>query len=112
MYEFTKKIVTYFQLHMLGYSMEWAAFHVIEVMSQQQFNLKRIGYQAAAQTFTPTTDVVMLATQLMRKDLKSTQQYESGLAINGLSTICTPDLARDLVSDVVALMNSQRYDIF
>lgn len=95
-------------LHMLGYNMEWAAFNVVEVMTTQHFAFKRIGYLAAAQSFTPETEVNILATQTMRKDLKSLNQYEAGLAINALSTICSPELAKELVSEVVNLMNSQR----
>jgi len=93
---------------MLGYNMEWAAFNVVEVMTTPQFAFKRIGYLAAAQSFTPETEVNILATQTMRKDLKSLNQYEAGLAINALSTICSPELAKELVSEVVNLTNSQR----
>ncbi len=37
---------------MLGHEMGWASFHVIEVMSQERFGLKRTGFLAAAQSFT------------------------------------------------------------
>lgn len=30
-------------LHMMGYDMSWAAFHIIEVMSSNKFLFKRIG---------------------------------------------------------------------
>ena len=93
---------------MLGYDMSWAAFNVVEVMSQQKFTGKRIGYLAAAQTFHEGTEVVMLATNLLKKDFNSTNQYESGLAINSLSNICTVDLARDLATDIVSLMNNSK----
>ena len=36
-------------LQMLGYNVSWASFAIIEVMSQQRFAHKRIGYQAANQ---------------------------------------------------------------
>ncbi|KAL0485649.1 hypothetical protein AKO1_011890, partial [Acrasis kona] len=93
---------------MCGYDMEWAAFHMIEVMSSPNFSLKRTGYLAAAQSFTPSTDVIMLTPQLFRKDLKSSEQYECGFALTTLSNVCTPDLGRDLVSEVVTLLNSTR----
>jgi AP-3 complex subunit delta-1 len=54
-------------LHMLGYDMSWAAFYIIEVMSQPRFTAKRIGYLAAAQCFNEQTEVIMLATNLIRK---------------------------------------------
>ena len=47
--------------------MSWAAFHVIEVMSQERFGLKRIGFLAASLTFTASTDVIVLCNQLLKK---------------------------------------------
>eukprot|EP01098_Paradermamoeba_levis_P007609 TRINITY_DN3155_c0_g3_i7.p1 TRINITY_DN3155_c0_g3~~TRINITY_DN3155_c0_g3_i7.p1 ORF type:complete len:851 (+),score=264.14 TRINITY_DN3155_c0_g3_i7:120-2672(+) len=95
-------------LQMLGYDISWAAFNVIEVMSQTKFSMKRAGYLAASQSFNENTDVVMLATQLIRKDMTSSNIYEAGIALNCFSNICTPDLAQDLAADVVALMNTSR----
>lgn len=95
-------------LHMLGYDMCWAAFHVVEVMSYERFAHKRIGYSAAIQSFTQTTDVVLLCTNLLKKEFGSYNEYEVGLAINALSNIVTTDLARDLLGDVIAMMNSPK----
>lgn len=52
---------------MRGYDMSWAAFSVIEVIANQKFGAKRVGYLAAAQSFSETTDVIMLITNLIRK---------------------------------------------
>lgn len=52
---------------MRGHDMTWAAFHVIEVIANQKFGPKRIGYLAASQSFSETTDVIMLVTNLIRK---------------------------------------------
>lgn len=95
-------------LHMLGYDMGWAAFHIVEVMSYERFAHKRIGYTAASQSFTQSTDVVLLCTNLLKKEFGSFSEYEVGLAINVLANIVTTDLARDLLGDVVAMMNSPK----
>ncbi|ETL89193.1 hypothetical protein L917_11853 [Phytophthora nicotianae] len=95
-------------LHMLGYDMCWAAFHVVEVMSYERFAHKRIGYNAACQSFTQSTDVVLLCTNLLKKEFGSTSEYEVGLAINVLANIVTTDLARDLLGDVLAMMGSPK----
>lgn len=112
-----------FQLQMFGYDTAWAAFQVIEVMSSTKFTHKRIGYLAASQSFSEGTDVLMLATQLIRKvrslhaftttptflqDITSSNQWEAGVAINALANVCTTDLARDLAADVVSMLNSSR----
>lgn len=54
-------------LEMFGHDMSWAAFHVLEVMSCQKYQQKRVGYLAAVQSFRPETEVLMLATNLLKK---------------------------------------------
>ncbi|XP_045845932.1 AP-3 complex subunit delta-1 [Meles meles] len=92
-------------LQMLGYDISWAAFNIIEVMSASKFTFKRIGYLAASQCFHEGTDVIMLTTNQIRKDLSSPSQYDTGVALTGLSCFVTPDLARDLASDIMTLMS-------
>ena len=55
---------------------------------------QRIGYLAATQCFHDSLDVVMLTTNMIRKDISSHNQYDSSLALNGLACFMTPDLAR------------------
>ena len=54
-------------LEMVGHDMSWASFHVLEVMSSPKYQLKRIGYLGAVQSFRPDTEVLMLATNLLKK---------------------------------------------
>uniref|UniRef100_A0A667YDT3 AP-3 complex subunit delta-1 n=1 Tax=Myripristis murdjan TaxID=586833 RepID=A0A667YDT3_9TELE len=93
-------------LQMLGYDVSWAAFNIVEVMSSSKFTYKRIGYLAASQCFHESTDVIMLTTNQIRKDLSSPNQYDTGVALTGLSCFVTPDLARDLANDIMTLVSS------
>jgi AP-3 complex subunit delta-1 len=79
-------------------------------MSQSRFAHKRIGYLAANQSFTESTDVILLTTNLFKKEFASltNNQYEIGMAINCLANIATKDLARDCISDLVGLMDHSR----
>lgn len=96
-------------LHMFGFDISWAAFNTVEAMSVHNFAQKRIGYMVATQAIKKNADVVLLTTNLFKKDLASCDSpFESGVAMNCLSNICTPELARDLASDVVALMSNSR----
>ena len=52
---------------MFGHDMSWASFHVLEVMSSPKFAQKRIGYLGAVQSFRADTEVLMLATNLLKK---------------------------------------------
>ncbi|XP_023339973.1 AP-3 complex subunit delta-1 [Eurytemora carolleeae] len=95
-------------LQMLGYDISWAGFNIIEVMSSTKFTEKRIGYLAASQSFHQDTEVLMLATNMIRKDLSSTSQYEAGLTLSSLSCFLSPDLARDLANDIMSLLTSTK----
>eukprot|EP00940_MAST-03C_sp_MAST-3C-sp2_P001868 g1868.t1 len=95
-------------LHLLGHDVGWAAFHIVEVMSQVLFRHKRIGYLAAEQCFTADTDVILLCTNLLKKELNSKNQYAVGLAINCLSNIATKEISRVLLGDIVAMLSSPR----
>ncbi|KAG5641635.1 hypothetical protein DXG03_004558 [Asterophora parasitica] len=94
-------------LDMLGYDMGWASFHVVEVMSSSRFHLKSVGYLAATQSFNEDTDVLMLTTNLLKKDLGSTPA-DVAVTLNGVSHIVTPDLARDLSPELIAMLNHSR----
>jgi AP-3 complex subunit delta-1 len=96
---------------MVGYNVSWAAFSIIEVMSQPRFAHKRIGYLAANHTFDDTTDVILLTTNLFKKEFAASNnqnQYEVGMAVNCLANIATKELARDCISDLVTLMNHSK----
>ncbi|KAJ3570630.1 hypothetical protein NP233_g4273 [Leucocoprinus birnbaumii] len=97
-------------LDMLGYDMSWASFHVVEAMSSPRFHLKSVGYLAAAQSFNEDTDVLMLTTNLLKKDLSS-NPTDIAITLNGLSAFLTPDLARDLTTELIAMMNHSRANI-
>lgn len=47
--------------------MSWTSFHVLEVMSCTKYFQKRVGYLAAVQSFSQDTEVLMLATNLLKK---------------------------------------------
>lgn len=96
-------------LQMMGYGMSWASFATIEVMSSPRFAHKRIGYLAASQGFTQDTDVILLTTNSLKKELKGasaggmTGVYEAGLAINCVANIVTEELAQDLLPELTNL---------
>ena len=98
-------------LHSLGYSMHWASFHVVELMSTTNVKYKRIGYLAACQSFGDDTDVVLLIPNLLKKDLASPNPAEAALAISCLGNIVTPELSQTLVADVYSLLNNHKPDL-
>ncbi|KAF7620121.1 hypothetical protein AFLA_005435 [Aspergillus flavus NRRL3357] len=89
-------------LEMFGYDMSWASFHVLEVMSSTKYLQKRAGYLAAVQSFRPDTEVLMLATNLLKKDLVSPSIPNMSLPLITLPNIITPSLAMSLLPDVLS----------
>ena len=87
-------------LEMYGYDMSWCSFHVLEVMSSSDFQQKRIGYLAAQQAFRNDPDMLILATNCLKKDLNSYKKLDIGIAISGVSSIVTTNLAKDISDDL------------
>ncbi|KAL9131871.1 MAG: hypothetical protein Q9217_000317 [Psora testacea] len=87
-------------LEMFGHDMSWASFHVLEVMSSQKYLQKRVGYLAAVQSFRPDTEVLMLATNLLKKDVSSSLPPTVSLPLVTLPHIITSSLALSLLSDL------------
>ncbi|KAK0626319.1 adaptin N terminal region-domain-containing protein [Immersiella caudata] len=88
-------------LEMLGHDMSWASFHVLEVMSSAKYHQKRVGYLGAVQSFRPDTEVLMLATNLLKKDLSATAPTIISLPIGALPHIITPSLALSVLADLL-----------
>ncbi|KAG9230237.1 adaptin N terminal region-domain-containing protein [Amylocarpus encephaloides] len=88
-------------LEMFGHDMSWASFHVLEVMSSPKYLQKRVGYLGAVQSFRPDTEVLMLATNLLKKDITSTSPIVMSLPIITLPHIITPSLALSVLADLL-----------
>ncbi|KAB5550946.1 adaptin N terminal region-domain-containing protein [Coniochaeta sp. 2T2.1] len=92
-------------LEMMGHDMSWASFHVLEVMSSPKYHQKRVGYLGAVQSFRPDTEVLMLATNLLKKDLTTGMPTTIALPIAALPHIITPSLALSVLADLLPRMN-------
>lgn len=95
-------------LEMYGFDMSWANFHVLEVMSSSKFQQKRVGYLAAIQSFRNDNDVLMLTTNLLKKDLNSSKTTETGVALSGISTVVSTALASDITDDIIKMLNHSK----
>lgn len=88
-------------LEMFGHDMSWASFNVLEVMSSNKHMQKRVGYLAAVQSFRTDTEVLMLATNLLKKDLTSPLIPTMSLPLVTLPHIITSSLALSLLPDLM-----------
>ncbi|KAI1468465.1 Adaptor protein complex AP-3 delta subunit [Daldinia caldariorum] len=92
-------------LEMFGHDMSWASFNVLEVMASPKYHQKRVGYLAAIQSFRPDTEVLMLATNLLKKDLTAASTTTIALPIITLPHVITPSLALSVLSDLLPRLN-------
>lgn len=88
-------------LEMFGHDMGWASFNVLEVMSSQKYPHKRIGYLAAVQSFRPDTEVLMLAENLLKKDLTSPDKMLIHLPLNAIPHLINSSMANSLLADLL-----------
>lgn len=95
-------------LQMLGHVSAHAAFAIVEVMAARPFHLKFVGYLAAAQCLPAESDVLILATNLLRKDLASPLELDVMAALAVLPHLMTASLAQHLEDDVIALANHSK----
>lgn len=98
-------------LEMFGYDMSWAAFNVLEVMSSQNYIQKKIGYLGAIQSFRPDTDVLMLAENLLKKDLTSPTPVIISLPLIAIPHVINPSMANSLLSDLVPRLTHSQASI-
>lgn len=98
-------------LEMFGHDMSWASFHVLEVMSCPRYLQKRVGYLAAVQSFRPDTEVLMLATNLLKKDVSSPLAPTMSLPLVTLPHIITSSLALSLLSDLLPRLSHSNPNI-
>ncbi|VEU23803.1 DEKNAAC104942 [Brettanomyces naardenensis] len=97
-------------LEMYGFDMSWCSLYVLDVLSSPKFQHKRIGYLAAIQIMERQNndDALMLMTNQLKKDLNSSNYIECGLAISGIASIVTTELAHDICDDLAKMLNHSK----
>lgn len=95
-------------LNLRGHDTTWADFCVLEVMSLDSFSAKRIAYTAASQMWTSTSDVVLMATNRIERDLTSIQPLLSSLVLTSLPPYLSLSLSQSIAHDVIALMSAAK----
>ncbi len=67
---------------------------------------KRIGYLAASACFNKSTEVLILVPNLLKKDFSSPSSFDTGVALDCVANIMSPELASTVVSDIYGLLSS------
>ena len=93
-------------LHSIGYDTAWADFSILDVMSIDNFSCKRIAYTAASESWRPESDVVLMATNRIQKDLTSNNNLYKNLVLTNMTQFLSRQLAESIASCVVAQLAS------
>eukprot|EP00475_Leptophrys_vorax_P027940 TRINITY_DN4002_c0_g1_i1.p1 TRINITY_DN4002_c0_g1~~TRINITY_DN4002_c0_g1_i1.p1 ORF type:complete len:739 (-),score=198.15 TRINITY_DN4002_c0_g1_i1:415-2394(-) len=77
----------------------------LKLIASSKFPEKRIGYLGLTLLLDEQTEVLMLVTNSVKRDLNNDNPYVIGLALNALSNVCSPAIARDLASEINRLLH-------
>ncbi len=78
----------------------------VNLLQSNKFTEKRIAYIALCILMDEKSEVLLLTSNTIKKDLESSNQYIVAVALNTIGEVCTVDLCRDLSVEVGKLMNN------
>ena len=96
-------------MQMMGYQTSFMQMSCINLLASSDFTEKRIAYSALPLVIDSTSQVLLLATSTIKKDLQNRDNPEiQALALNAVGDVCTPDMCREISMEVANIIqNSQ-----
>ena len=99
-------------MQMMGYQTSFMQLSCINLLASKDFQEKRIAYSALSLVCDYSSQVLLLATASIKKDLENSESPESiCLALNAIGDICTKDMCNELGMTVSNLLNSNNSNI-
>ena len=91
-------------LDLLGHNVQWGNTETINLMSDDTFSYKRVGYIGAAQLLDEDDDMNVLVTQTLLKDLASKNPYVQSLALGFIANCGSAEVCASVAVEVQKLM--------
>ncbi|CAD2100521.1 AP-1 complex subunit gamma, putative [Plasmodium vinckei lentum] len=92
-------------INMLGYPTYFGQIECLKLIASNKFSFKRIGYLGLTILLDENTDILMLVTNSIKNDLRSSNQYINGLALCALGNIANSEMCCSLRQEILDLMN-------
>ncbi|KAG9284081.1 hypothetical protein G9A89_022855 [Geosiphon pyriformis] len=93
-------------IHMLGYPAHFGQIECLKLVASNRFADKRLGYLGIMLLLDENQEVLTLVTNSLKKDMNHSNMYIVGLGLCTLGNISSPEMARDLCSEVEKLLGS------
>lgn len=93
-------------LSILGENVAYGQMEVLTLMSSDIFSYKRIGYMAAGVLLDESSEITVLLTHTLLKDLKSTNYRIQCLALSLLANLGTTEMCQTLATEVQRLIET------
>ena len=94
-------------MQMMGYQTSFMQMSCINLLASSDFTEKRIAYSALPLVIDNTSQVLLLATSTIKKDLQNRDNPEiQALALNAVGDVCTPDMCREISMEVANIIQN------
>ena len=93
-------------LDLLGNNVQWANAEIINLMSDEVFSYKRVGYIGAAQLLDEDDEMNVLVTQTIIKDLQSRNPFVQSLALGFIANCGSTEVCASVATEVQKLMKN------
>ncbi|KAI9197178.1 adaptin N terminal region-domain-containing protein [Polychytrium aggregatum] len=93
-------------IHMLGYPAHFGQMECLKLVASPKFSDKRLGYLGIMLLLDENQEVLTLVTNCLKNDMANPNMFIMGLALCTLGNISSPEMSRDLCSEVEKLMSS------
>lgn len=94
-------------LDMLGENVSWGQMDVLTLMTYDRFSYKRVGYVCAGVILDQTSDLTVLVTQTLLKDLESRDTNIVCLALDFIANLGNPEVGRAVANAVKKHLDSR-----
>lgn len=78
----------------------------VNLLASPKFTDKRIAYVGLCVLMDEKSEVILLTSHTIKKDLENSNQYIVGAALNVIGEICTPDMCRDSITEVLKCLGN------